>query len=273
MEKLVLYFNNLSDSIQVENSRISLSANNADKGILKEKVLFNAFQNHLPKSLTPTYGGTIFGYDDSESKQIDIIISQNIAINFNSGGKMFTPIEAVASVISVKSNLNKDELIDSLTNIASIPQISNEVFEIRHGFTNPLIAAATKSQVDSFIEKQPSLHVFAYNGISSVTLHQHIKEFYAANPHIPQNRRPGTIIVNGKYYFTTSRLERTYYDGRKIPANTYFQQDIHHDLRGAPLIHMIHCISDYVDWLPFIRINHDKYLMKAMNQVAGKIKL
>ena len=72
-------------------------------------------------------GGFIFDSLGNESKQIDLIIINDATVQFDQfsgvekGGKSFSIIEGCYGAFSIKTNLTKDELFNSLDNFDSIP--------------------------------------------------------------------------------------------------------------------------------------------------------
>ena len=108
------YFNLIAKELDVKSKKAGLTDNNADIGFNREIITQDFLSKHLPRRLKPILGGTIFGNDNTDSKQIDIIVSNDISINFEDNAKMFVAIENVASAISVKSVFCKSDKIKDI---------------------------------------------------------------------------------------------------------------------------------------------------------------
>lgn len=72
------------------------------------------------------FGGFLFDEAASESKQVDVIVTTDTCPQFNflnkdGDGKTFGSVEGTLATTSIKSNLTKNELFDSLLNLAPIP--------------------------------------------------------------------------------------------------------------------------------------------------------
>ena len=102
-------------------------------------------------------------------------------------GKSFSPVEGTLGVVSIKSNLSKNELIDALSGIASIPA------------TKPLEGRVNVLLKIKNYDDWPLKVIYATDGISMKTLLKHIDEYYTDNATIPLTRRPNFIHVAGKY--------------------------------------------------------------------------
>ena len=89
--------------------------------------------------------------------------------------------------MSVKSNLNRNEIIDALAGIASIPPTKS-----LEGRVNILL------KIKNY-DDWPLKVVYATNGIAAQTLLEHINDYYTNNTTIPVTRRPDFIHVAGQY--------------------------------------------------------------------------
>ncbi|WP_289024236.1 DUF6602 domain-containing protein [uncultured Salegentibacter sp.] len=219
-------------------------------GFNREIITQDFLNKHLPRRLKPILGGTIFGNNSKDSKQIDIICSNDISINFEDNAKMFVAIENVASAISVKSVLNKEAIFDTLQNLSSIPQIDTNILSFK---------ILKPGAIDSFIDNQPSLFVYAFKGVKMEKALEHINEFYSKNPQIPLNRYPQGIIVNNQYYIKFARESYNTSTGYQVPAKTFYGMKLDEIMIGYPYIQLLNSITSYVDWLPFMRIDLHHY--------------
>lgn len=91
-------------------------------GIFRESLIKNFLRGILPSSVSVD-SGFIYGFEHvRNSAQLDIIIWDSSKFGAIHKSKEFViiPPEAVISVITVKSNCNKSDLIDGLKNLSSL---------------------------------------------------------------------------------------------------------------------------------------------------------
>ncbi len=96
-------------------------------GIFREGLIKDVLKEFLPDSVSVDTG-FIYGFGKTEnSKQIDIIIwdSTDFAAIYRGSDFVIVPPEAVISIISVKSKLNKKEIADAINNIWSVTKIED----------------------------------------------------------------------------------------------------------------------------------------------------
>ncbi len=83
-------------------------------------------------------------------------------------------IESVAAVISVKSRLDKKELVDSFGNIASAKSLSKSYYK-----DTSVVAGNIDSPFNQFGPRQPPIGVvFAYSAVSPKTVVRYIRDLY-----------------------------------------------------------------------------------------------
>lgn len=131
MNRIGRYLNSLADKLDIESKLAGEAGHNPTIGDNRERLVQLFLSKHLPDSLNVFVGGLIIDSDGNESKQIDVIVSNNLGINFREHEKMFIGVESVASAITVKSMLDKAAIYDCLYNLASIPIISSEILSFR----------------------------------------------------------------------------------------------------------------------------------------------
>jgi len=190
MNRIKYYFNLIAEQLDVKYRQASTSGNRSNIGYNREKFIEIFLQKHLPKRLFAFLGDRVIGLR-GESDQIDIIVSNDISIRFEENERNFITAESVAAAITVKSYLDKAAIQDCLSNLASIPQFSPDILSFK---------ALKTGAFERFIEKHPSLYIFAYDGVNEETCLDHIMEFYNVHCDIPRNRWPLGIIVNKKYW-------------------------------------------------------------------------
>ena len=190
--RLKEYFEKVSEVLKGEAKASSIFPNTSDIGVSRELIYAEFLKQHVPSKCNVFLGGFLFGEGGEESKQLDIIISTDTAprynfLNSDGNGKSFGPVEGCLGVASIKSNLNKEQLVDSLLGIASIPAtqpLGNRV--------NPMI------KINNY-EDWPYKIIYASDGLAPETIMGHLNEFYKTNLDIPISRRPNIIHIAGKY--------------------------------------------------------------------------
>lgn len=248
------YLNKTALGIKAEAERAGIIDHPASIGDNREKIISNFLSNHLPGRLAPKNNVKIFSLDGQESKEIDCAIINDISFNFLNEMRMFTNIESVASVITIKSHLDRNAIFDSLQNLASVPQLNKEVL----GFH-----VLKPGAYSDFLQKHPTMFVFAYSAIKADTLLRHINDFYSQYPGIPKNRYPKAIIVNADYLIVHRTYEWHTTTGCPIKPNTFHISYMDPGMEGYPLAMLLHEISTYTDWLPYMTLNQYKYFMSG----------
>ena len=195
---LIEYYNDQADSIQSLAKIPSIHDNRSDIGTLREDLLFDFLETHIPTRCNVPKGGFVFDSTGSKSSQIDLMICNDQTFQFRMSGdnnktKSFNCVEGCYAVISVKSFLNKEAVIDSIQNLASVSTTKKIKF-------SPLV---TNSQ--DLINQIPQRIIFAYNGNSMETINKTCKEYYdrCKKTGIVEPM-PDLIIVNNEYYFSRS---------------------------------------------------------------------
>jgi hypothetical protein len=262
IKDLTTYFQYQSERIDKEKQTIL--ENRPDIGDLRETTILEFLERHLPKRCAAIKGGFIFDYLGNRSKQIDIIIQSDSTLQFksslsNTSGKSFNCIEGCYAAVSVKSRLTKDELIDSLNNVSSIPLLKNI-------HPNPLI-----SNFDNFIKRVPYKVIFAFDGDSIQNISIHLNEYISNNP--SPERLPEIIIVNKKYYLwkvgpggIKDINNKIFFDyGNYIPEYGY-------PLVGAmALLHLLTDIQKISNLSMASMINFDEYIHGAEIYAKGNL--
>lgn len=140
--------------------------NRVDSGTKREDILFDFLDRHLPERCNVIKGGSIFDSEGGHSRQIDLIVTNDLTLQFKEFNdrleKSFNCIEGCYAAISVKSTLDKKELLDSIDNLASIPTVRS----IR---LSPMFKDG-----DNFLKQVPLRVIFSYKGIDKKSvLHTH----------------------------------------------------------------------------------------------------
>ena len=104
------------------------SSQNYSSGIFRESLLRSFLTTVLPRSISVD-SGFVYGFEQIEnSRQIDILVwdSGRHAAVHQSQEFVIVPPEAVIAAISVKTTLNKADLVESLENLLSLTPLERE---------------------------------------------------------------------------------------------------------------------------------------------------
>jgi hypothetical protein len=192
------------------------------------------------------------------SKQLDIIVINDVTPRFSpnreESAKSFAPIEGTLGVVSIKSYLDRDQLEDCLSGIASIP--NTMPLDGRHSIL---------LQINNY-EDWPIKIIFAYDGISHKTILHHINSYYQSNSQIPNFRKPNLIHVAGKYVlvkgnndlFSFNPITR---EKTPIPDGTFAAFDTRPDLQA--IARTIEIFQERADISSHIHFNYRKIINRA----------
>jgi hypothetical protein len=192
------YFESVGKVMSGEATVASVFANPSDVGTSRERVYAEVLRQHLPSSCNVFLGGFLFGADGAESKQIDIVVTTDKALQFNfhnatGGGKAFASVDGCIGVVSIKSHLTSTALRDALANLASVPQ------QLRsEGRVNP------NYRFNDY-DDWPYKVIYATSGVESSAALAAVTEFYEDHPEISENRRPHIIHVANSYVICRAR--------------------------------------------------------------------
>lgn len=205
--RLMDYYSEIGKVLRGEANAASIFPNSTDIGLSREKVYAEVLKTHLPSSCNVTFGGFLFDQKGNESKQIDILITNESSLRFNfynkdGTGKSFACIDGCVGVVTVKSMLDSNQLFDALDNIASIP-------DLRPLSGDQIIGEVIYPHFDDL----PYKIVYASDGIGLQNLTLSLNSFYIDKPAIPFHKRPNLIHVAGRYGIVRSRIHSTAPDG------------------------------------------------------------
>lgn len=252
-ERLHGYFNSVGAALKVDSDTAAIFPNGSDKGTAREQLFAQVLKNHLPSNCNIKLGGFVFNLEGDESKQMDIIISNSNSIQFNalntdSGGKSFNCIEGCLAVVSMKSKLDKQELFESLKNLASLPE--KRPLGDRNVIGRPIL------NFDDF----PYKMIVASKAIAPETLERHLIAFYEEHPEIPMNRRPNLIYVAGELNIVRAMEgSNTLRNGEVIPVGRFILETISPDVFGLGRIisevQAVALASQFINYQYFDLIN------------------
>ncbi len=210
-QKLTTYFQSVADVLDQKRKVTDVFPNAVDKGQAREGIFKGFLEAHLPQRCKVIFGGYIFDSSGNESSQIDLIVINDLTLQFNqlqeSNSKSFAAIEGCYAAISVKSQLDKNALEDSLKGFSTIPKMPDLK-------VNPSFKSDIPKQI-------PLRIIFAFSGLESNTIKSHLEEFYKNNS-TPENEQVKFVIVNNKYIIIRTVKETVTNKGVTIPKNTFF---------------------------------------------------
>ena len=222
--RLSTYYESIAATLKGDALAAGAFANTTDIGTSRERAYADFLRTHLPNKCSVFQGGYLFDEAGDESKQIDLIITTDTAprfdhLNKDGGGKSFAPVEGTLAVASIKSHLDKAQLLDALWGLASIPP------------TRPL-----DGRISTFLklrgyEDWPFKIVYANDGLEFSTVLSHLDAFYTENPSIPISRRPDIIHVIGKYLIFRGRDGFTL-DGVDMTPGKFVALTYQSDIQG-----------------------------------------
>jgi hypothetical protein len=213
---LLNYYINKAENLHSKALEASIFANKGDIGTAREDILFDFLEAHIPTRCKTIKGGFVFDSMGNKSRQIDLMVCNDQTYQFRQSEhkktKSFNCVEGCFAIISVKSYLNKESLIDSLENLASVSTIK----KIR---VNPFITNAKE-----LVRQLPQKIIFAYGGDNIDAINKNLESYYST--HIVDERSPDLIIVNNEYYFSRSGVLGIKVDnGKNVPYGEYVSID------------------------------------------------
>jgi hypothetical protein len=204
-KRLRAYYLKVAEVLRGDADAAAVFPNPTDIGVARERLYADFLKQHAPSKCNVFLGGFLFHVDGSESKQLDVIVTTDTAPRYDfhnrdGGGKSFSPVEGTLGVASIKSTLDKAQLYDALTGIASIPP------------TEPLGKRVSTILKIKNYEDWPYKIVYATSGLAANTILGHLNDYYADNSQVPITRRPNVIHVAGKYAIFRATSGMSTYD-------------------------------------------------------------
>lgn len=256
--KISDYFQGVSDLMSGMHKSSSVFPNYSDIGDSRENILLKYLKNHCPSRCSVAKGGFIFDKEGNVSKQIDLIIENDFTLNFkqfnqfSDNSKTFQCIEGSLAAISIKSKLNKNTLEDSLSNLASIPKMPDEMIRSM----NPNL-----TNKESFL-KLPKKIVFAFDGIKDRDkILEYLNKFYIEND-FQDYQKADLIAVNNKYLIVKVKEGMKTEEGGNPPVGSYHIAWKHKRIGAVCLTSIIYQIQEASRFTPHILFNIDDYTNK-----------
>ncbi|MCB1136736.1 MAG: hypothetical protein KDK78_10745 [Chlamydiia bacterium] len=188
-QRLADYYAQVATVLRGEAKASSVFPNTTDVGLSREGIIAHLLRSHLPSKCNVFLGGFVFDESGNESKQLDIVVNTDTTPRFkpvHDSDKSFSPVEGTLGIISVKSTLDKKELVDALDGIASIPPMVD------------LAGRATFGITIKDYDDWPYKVVYASDCIQPRTLETHLNDYYLNNVDVPLTRRPDLIYCSGR---------------------------------------------------------------------------
>lgn len=220
------YYLKVAEVLRGDAEAAAVFPNSTDIGVSRERLYADFLRHHAPSKCNVFLGGFLFHIDGTESKQLDVIVTTDTAPRYNfhnrdGGGKSFSPVEGTLGVASIKSTLDKAQLHDALTGIASIPP------------TEPLANRVPFTLNIKNYEDWPYKVVYASNGLTANTILGHLNDYYLANPQVPISRRPNVVHVAGQYAIFKAEPGMSTYD-RATSQSTLLEPGTFHVFSTDP---------------------------------------
>ncbi|PIE46425.1 MAG: hypothetical protein CSA42_08640, partial [Gammaproteobacteria bacterium] len=119
--KILDALRNATGEIELGIKNSKLFDHNGEIGKFREKIIVDFLRPFLPECYS-IGTGLIFDQEDKVSKQIDVVLHDQIFSNvlFKNHDTQLFPFESVYGTIEVKSNLSTEELEKSIKNIVSV---------------------------------------------------------------------------------------------------------------------------------------------------------
>ncbi len=251
-ERLGEYFQKVGSVLKGESDVASIFPNPSDIGDARELIYVEFLKQHLPKSCAIHRGGFLFGMEGNVSNQIDVIILNDLALQFSFNnqdgkGKSFACIDGCVAIASIKSNLTKREIFKALDNIASIPN------------KQELGKRKPPNLMIKNYDDWPLKIIYASDGIDHSNALKAINEYYLENP-VPVNKQPDFIHVCGKYNIIHTKEQSVTRDGARISPNCFLAQPKASD--AYSLLYTICKIQNYLQNMHYVLYSYTELVNK-----------
>ncbi len=216
--RLKKYFASVGKVLRGDAEAASIFPDTYDKGLSRERAYIESLKRHVPSSCNVFLGGFLFDLKGHESKQIDVIITNDLCPRFDfppAEGKSFACVDGTIAVASIKSKLDSCHLKEALSNLASIPE------------KEPLADRLPPGLIIEGYWDWPFKIIFATQSASGESVAAALAAFYNEHSSIPPSHRPNLIHVAGQYNII--RANREFHStraGTELPEHSFhFQSD------------------------------------------------
>jgi hypothetical protein len=264
-KQIAKYYDSISRVLSGQSELASITGHPGDTGANREDILVNFINSHTPNKLRAVLGGKVIGLAQKESKQIDCLVCSDIAPRFQFINRSISIVESVGIAISVKSHLDKQGIIDSMDNLASIPSISPVVLRETSSINRGL--------VNRYSKIAPIRVCFAYSGIHPRTLMGYMIEYYNERlDTIPPENRIQSVIVNGVGMIKTSADGMEIEGGMKVKPHDYYWTTID-ERPGVGMAELVHHLTNISTWLNQLHVDFFHYLNESYIEEKPYIEL
>lgn len=255
-ERIRDYYQNIANVLNDEKEASKIFLNPSDLGFTREKIFKQFLETHLPKRCDIISGGFLIDSNGTESKQIDIIVTNDLTLQFkkfaSNGGRAFCTIEGCYAAIAVKSELTKPRLEQSLDEFASIPKM-------------PQLEITKFINTGDTIERLPFKIIFAFSGTPCPEIMNHINEYYKSKQ-IPIEQTVDLVIVNNEFVIQkVGRNGGDLSDGTKLPPFAYVPMDKKKYIGGYGLWQLITMIQLPANLSSHVLLGFQRYTDKIID--------
>lgn len=256
--KIKEYFNGLAEILSSESNVFGYMVKH--KGLVgsnREELFYNFLLNHLGSAFDCYKNVQIINSKGQLSREIDIVVANKLTMTLNTQRTSVVPVESVIAVFSIKSMLDKSQLIDSFELFKSIPEFSENVLQIN----DPL-------KYVEFDKHFPVCFVIAFKSIDGNTLLTHCNEYITKNPNYKISSFDSVCVINEFDINYVHCIGKQRYDikGNPVKSNQFFLGRVKKEISGIALIGILTRVSRYSTWLPFINIDMHEYYKFAYEQ-------
>lgn len=185
------YLNGLAETLDIKyRSSLRQGINSADIGELCELFIKEFLLDYLDDHFRIFRGGNIVNIAGMRSPQLDVVLTNKSALKIF-GDKGIYPIETVAAVFSITSNLTVPKLIKCIKELGKIPKS-----HYHFGFEKFYGDDFKKQTMDAWRHVIPYSCIFGFTGkIDSKVIHKINDHLLETTDH---SLWPSIIIVNRK---------------------------------------------------------------------------
>ncbi|WP_157442112.1 DUF6602 domain-containing protein [Actinoplanes awajinensis] len=250
MNRVNSYLNSAADLLAAKGGIAGHSSHKLTIGHNREQPLVEFLNLHLPTRLNAQLGGTVVSHLGEESAQIDVLVTNDLGLRFEANDRPFVMTEAVAAAISVKSDLDKAAIFDSLDGLLSIPAPSPDVLTFPTLRNDPFAA---------YTQRHPTLWMFGYDGAQANTCLGHLQAYVDDKGIDAHARSRICAIVNRRYTISYHIEASTTHLGDRIEANSFHVSELGEGMQGYALARLINQISHYTDWVGYASTSFHPY--------------
>jgi hypothetical protein len=201
--------------INDEFERTKLLKNPADLGNAREKIVQDYLVKILPLKTSTVYGGYTINIKGEISKQIDLILQQENAINIPIGEKNCQFVENIIACFSVKSVIRKaSDIESSILNLASTGYPSKKIAHL-----SPLLDSKTQDMYFNL----PFKILFAYESkLEPNEISEIVERYYIDRPEIDSKSKIDMICISSLPALIANGRNLGLLEGKETQDNKYY---------------------------------------------------